>query len=153
MVLYVTKHGATGEVARRIAHKIDGAVLHDLKEGGVPVLLGFDCIIVGSPVYAGMIRKEAKAFLAQNADVLRGKKLGLFLSGLDADKEKACFEANMPPDLLQSAKAVRFLGGIFNPKKAGFMGRFIMKAVAKQSGYSDTIDDNGIAQFAEEIMA
>jgi len=45
-------------------------------------LIGYDCIIVGSSVYAGMFRKKAKAFLSQNADVLRQKKLGLFVSGM-----------------------------------------------------------------------
>ena len=84
---------------------------------------------------------------------MRGKTLGLFLSGMGAGRGMACFEANVPPDVLQSAKAAHFLGGVFDPQKTGRIERLVMKAVAKQTGYMDTIDDNGIARFAEEMMA
>lgn len=153
LILYATKHGAAREAARRIADKIDGAVLHYLKQGGVPPLAGFDCVIIGSSVYVGSFRKEAKTFLAQNAEVLRSKRLGIFLCGMDASQEQAYLKANVPPDILQTAKGACFLGGIFDPKKAGAMGRFIMKAVAKQSEYTDTIDNEKIAQFAEGMRA
>ena len=153
LILYATKHGAAAEIARRIADKMTGVAVCDLKESGVPGLAGFDCVIIGSAVYAGMICKEAKVFLSQNADALLGKALGLFLSGMDASRETACFEANFPMELLQAAKAARCLGGIFDPKKANGMERLIMKAAAKQSGYADTIDDGKIAQFAEEMVA
>ena len=151
LILYATKHGATREIARRIADRMDGAALYDLKQGGVPALSEFDCVIVGSPVYAGTIRKEVKAFVSQNASALQGKRLGLFLSGMSADKEKEVFDANFPPDILQSAKTASNLGYIFNPANAGFMERFIMKAIAKQSGYLENIDDGKIEQFAEAV--
>ena len=152
LVLYATKHGAAAEIARRIASRIDGAAIHDLKQGGVPPLDGFDCVIVGASLYAGMVRKEAKEFVAKNAAVLRGKKLGLFLSGLDGSKETEYFDSNFPADILQTAKAANFLGGIFDPKKAGIVGRIVMKAVAKQSEYTDNINDGKIAEFAEALM-
>ena len=152
LILYATKHGAAREIAQRIARLIDGSVLHDLKQGGVPPLAEYDCIIIGGSVYAGMLRKEAKTFLPQNADALRGKRLGLFLCGMDASREQAYFKANFPPDILQAAKAASFMGGIFDPKKAGVMGRLIMKAVAKQAVYTDTIDDGKIKQFTEDML-
>ena len=153
LVLYATKHGAAREIAQRIAKRIDGATIHDLKQGGTPALTESDCVIIGSSLYAGSIRKEAKAFLAQHADALRGKRLGLFLCGLDESKVQEYFKANFSPDTLQSAAATSFLGGIFDPKKAGFMGRLVMKAVAKKSGYIDTIDDNKVAQLVEDMRA
>jgi len=149
LILYATKYGAAREVARRIATKIDGAVLHDLKQGDVPSLAQFDTIIIGSPVYAGMIRNEAKTFLSQSADALQSKKLGLFVCGLSAEGEKGYFDSNFSPELLKTAKAASFLGGIFDPKKSGVMGRLIMKAVSKSAEYKDTIDDKKIEQFAE----
>ena len=151
LILYATKHGAAREVAQRIAKLIDGAVLHDLKQGDVPSLTEYDCIIIGGSVYAGMLRKEAKTFLAQNADALRDKRLGLFLCGMNATQEQEFFKANFSPDILQSAKAASFMGGIFDPKKAGAMGRFIVKVAAKQSEYIDSIDNKKIKQFAEAM--
>jgi len=153
LILYATKYGAAAEVARRIASKIGDAVTHDLKQGGIPGLAGFDCVIVGSSAYAGMIRKEAKIFMSQNARALRGKPLGLFISGMAASEAQSCFEANFPPDILQAAKATTFPGGVFDPKKAGAMERLVMRAVSKQSGYIDSIDDNKIARFAQEMKA
>ncbi|MCL2763227.1 MAG: flavodoxin domain-containing protein [Treponema sp.] len=153
IIFYATKHGAAGEIARRIADKMDGAVMHDLKQGEIPSLNDFDRIIIGSSIYAGTIRREAKAFLSKNAGLLREKKPGLFLCGMDTSRKKKYFDANFPPDMLQTAKTTGFLGGIFDPKKAGILERLIMKAVAKQSVYMNTIDDAKIERFVTAMNA
>jgi menaquinone-dependent protoporphyrinogen oxidase len=153
IVIYATKYGAAGEIAQRIANKIDGAAVCDLKRGSLPSLAEFDCVIIGSSVYAGMIRKEAKAFLIQNTNILREKKLGLFVSGMGESGEKSYFEKNFPPDILQSAKAASFLGGIFNPDKANFIERFIMKMITKQSRLVNNISDSKIEKFVETMKA
>ena len=70
LILYATKYGAAYEIARRIAERIDGAVIHNLKQDGMPPLEEFDCVIAGSSVYVGMIRKEAKAFFTKNTAAL-----------------------------------------------------------------------------------
>ena len=150
LILYATKYGAAREIAGRIATRIDGAVIHDLKKGGAPPpLTEFDCIIIGSSVYAGTIHKEVKAFLGQHADTLREKKLGLFICGMDPTREKAEFESNFSPDILQAAKAASYLGGIFDPKKAGAIERFLLKKIAKISEYTNIINDDKIEQFVE----
>jgi menaquinone-dependent protoporphyrinogen oxidase len=134
--------------------KAGGAVsvaIHDLKQGGAPSLGQFDRVIIGASIYAGMARKEAKTYLSQNAGSLLGMKYGLFLSGMDVSKEKEFFEANFSPDIRRSAKATAFLGGVFDPKKAGAIERLIMKAVGKRTEYIDTIDDEKIARFVEEM--
>jgi len=147
VILYATKHGATQEIARRIATHINGATIHDLKHP-IPALADYDCVILGSSLYAGSIRKEAKTFLSQHADELQSKTLGLFLSGMETGEGEKAFAANFPPALLQTAKETSLLGGIFDPKKAGAMARLIMKAVTKQSGYVSTLDDEKIKRFA-----
>ena len=151
LILYATKHGAAGEAARRIAGRMGAAAIHDLKQGEAPSLAGFDCVIVGSSLYAGAIRKEAKAFLAQHAGALQGKKYGLFLVGMDAGREGEFFRANFAPEVLQSAAAASFLGGIFDPKKANFLERLVVRAVAKTSAYFDAIDDDKIDRFVAEL--
>ena len=123
-----------------------------MKQANIPPLTDFDCLIIGSSIYVGSIRKEAKAFLAQNADKLKDKKFGLFLCGLQESEEKQFFESNFTPDILTAAKAISFLGGIFDPKQSGFMERFIIKAVAKLPDYTNRIDNAKIEKFVEEIM-
>jgi len=153
LILYATKHGATREIANRLAARIKNAVIYDLKQSGAPPLAEFDCVIVGTSIYAGMIRKEAKTFIIHNAEVLHRKMLGLYLCGMDESKEKEYFNSNFPADVLQTAKAAAFLGGIFDPKKTGTFERFIMKMAAKQSGYTNTIDDIKIQQFTEKLKS
>ena len=154
IILYDAKYGAAREIANRIAEKMESAVVCDLKQNDIPVLSAFDCVIIGSSLYAGMIRKEAKAFLAKQADTLRGKRIGLFLSGMDTDEnnQKSFFENNFPAEILQAAKAKVIPGGIYDPEKAGFMERFIFKLATKKFVYSDIIDDDKIARFAKEMM-
>ena len=119
----------------------------------MPALAGFDCVVIGSSLYAGAIRKEAKVFLVQNTGNLQGKAIGLFLSGMDKNGNEKYFADNFPTDVLQAAKATSFLGGVFDPKKANAMERLIMKAVTKQSEYVNTISDEKIKQFAQRLIA
>ena len=151
LILYATKYGATYEIARRIAERMDGAVIHDLKNDGMPSLEEFDCVIAGSSVYVGMIRKEAKAFLAKNTAALCNMKFGLFLSGLEPGKENELFSTNFSPQILQSAKAKVFLDGIFDPKKIRLFDRILLKMAAKPSKYMNTINDEKIKEFAEAM--
>jgi len=150
IVLYATKHGAAAEIAARIATELDDAGTFDLKQEGIPALSDFDCVIVGSSIYAGAFRKEAKSFLAENADVLCEKKLGLFISGMGEDGAEA-FKANVPDEVLKTAKVADVLGGVFDPAKAGFFERFIMRIVTKKSGFVSTISDDKINEFASAM--
>ena len=150
IILYATKHGAAAEIARRIAEKMTGATVHDLKQP-VPDLAEYDSVIVGSSVYAGMFRKEAKAFLSQNVDILKAKNIGLFASGMSKDETGKVFTDNVPAEVMQSAKTTMLLGGLFDPKKANFAERLVMKVVTKQSGYVDAIDSGEIDKFVEAM--
>ena len=151
LIIYATKHDATATLANHISNQIEFSVVHDLKQSTTPSIDDYDCIIVGSPVYAGAIHKGVKAFIEQNSKALCEKKLGLFLSGMDASGEEKYFDDNFSTDILQAATAKSVLGGIFDPQKAGFFERLIMKIATKQSGYTSTIDEDKIKLFAECI--
>ncbi|MCL2411869.1 MAG: flavodoxin domain-containing protein [Treponema sp.] len=153
IIFYATKNGAAAEVAARIASKIEGAVLHNLKQSPFPSFEDFDCVIIGSSVYAGMILKETKRFLSQNAGKLRQRKLGLFICGMSTKEDNTTYNNNFSQDILQTAKAKSHLGGIFDPKKAGTFERFIIKLVTKKSEYVNTIDDSKIEEFVKEIKS
>lgn len=148
IILYATKHGAAREIAQRIAAEIEGAVVHDLKQSGDIDISEYDRVILGSSLYAGSIRKEAKAFLAQNKDALKMKRPGLFLCGLDAGNEEKYFKDNFLEEILQTAETTGFLGGIFDPQKVGMPGRLIMKAASGVSKYTDAIENGKIESFA-----
>ena len=151
IILYATKYGGSAEVAKLIAAHFDGAEAYDLKQDNIPPLDVYDNVIAGSSVYAGSFRNEAKVFLSQNAGVLCKKKLGLFACGMSKGESGEVFRANVPEGVLKSTTAVCMPGGIFDPEKANFFERLIMKLVVKQSGYINNIDEEKIIEFAEAM--
>lgn len=151
LIVYATKHGAAKEIAEKIAEKIPGSTVCDLRGGNIPAISDFDCIIVGGSVYAGSIRKDAKDFVKHHAGALKLKKIGLFVSGMAKGESEQTFSANFPIDVVAAAKVKANLGGIFNPEKAGGFDKIVMKVVTKQSGYMSTISDEQIEKFVEAL--
>ncbi|MCL1802404.1 MAG: flavodoxin domain-containing protein [Eubacteriaceae bacterium] len=152
LVLYASKHGATEAIAKEIALHLDNAQVSQLGKGATPDLGLFDSVIIGSSLYAGSIRKEAKSFIKEHSSELYSKKLGFFLSGLNQPQAQQAFEANFPKDALSAAVSTAFLGGIFDPGKCGMLERAIMKAASKQSSYTNTISSEKIEAFAKEFI-
>lgn len=149
LIIYATKNGATKKIAELLAASLGAEVtLQDIGEGPTTSAFEYDCVVLGSPLTAGMIRKEIKQFAANNADTLKEKRLGLYVSGLQGDGEAKYFEENFPAELLEAARAKAFLGGIFDPDKCGFVARKIIKTIAKLESYTSTIDEEKIRQFA-----
>jgi len=150
IIVYASKYGAAGVAAQRIADKINGAAVHNLKNGNAKIA-DYDCVIIGGSIYAGMIRKEVKKFVTQNLEALIQKKIGLFISSMEAENGMKYIESNFSPEIRRIAKATCCVGGIFDPKKAGFLDRFIMKIVAKKLVYMDTLNNKKIEEFAEAM--
>ena len=151
LVLYGSKYGGAAQIAKRIAGGMGDAGVWDLKADGAPALEGVGRVIIGGSLYAGRVRKEVKTFITAHQEVLKGKEVGLFLSGMDGKSTEGYFSSNFPAWLLAQAKAKAFLGGIFDPGKTGGFDRFVMGLVAKHKGYVDTIDDEGIGLFVKAM--
>lgn len=91
-----SKHGATREVAERIAARLRRhghlAELHAL--GVDDDVSEHDAFVIGSAVYMDAWRKEARAFVDTHLDVLRTRPVWLFSSGpLGGDAD-----GSVPPD-------------------------------------------------------
>ena len=151
LIVYATKYGATKQIAEQLAEYLGGADIVDVGKGETASLTEYDCIVLGSPLTAGSIRKEVGAFVRQHAGELGGKRLGLFISGLQGEEEESYFRQNFSPELLAAARAKAFLGGVFDPAKCGFVARKIIKAVAKLEGYTNTIDPARVEAFARDL--
>lgn len=151
LILYATKHGATKDIAAKLAKRLNGATTVDLASGTAPAPAGYDCVIIGSSVYAGMLRKEAKEYVKQHADALQKVQLGMFVSGMAPDGIQRFLDSNYPKEVVAHAKSKAMLGGTFDPKKSGFFEKLIMRIILKSSAYKSTIADDKIKQFAEEM--
>ena len=83
LVAYASKHGASREIAGRIAEKLRASglevVAHPMKGAGD--LTDYDAFVIGSAVYFGSWMKEATEFVRRNQSVLAGRPVWLFSSG------------------------------------------------------------------------
>ena len=150
LIIFASKNGATADLATRIGGHFD-AVTCDIKNIKEIQLDDFDRIIIGSPVYIGEINKALKKYISANESALLQKKLGLFLCGLQPKEKDIVFNKNFSPQILNHATVKSFLGGIYDPQKTGAFSRFLLRAVATLSGYTNTMDDALVAQFINEL--
>lgn len=83
LVTAATRHGATRELAERIAGVLgDDGLAVDLAEmDEVDDLRGYDAFVVGSAIYLGNWLKEARRFVDEHAEELRARPTWLFASG------------------------------------------------------------------------
>jgi menaquinone-dependent protoporphyrinogen oxidase len=132
LIVYGTKHGTTGRCASILAKKLTGEVtLHDLKDGEVTNLDKYDRIIVGGSIYAGRVLKAVSTFCARNKDVLKGRKLGLYICCLFRDNAETQLRGAFPEELLDFASASENFGGEAMFSDMNFAERLITKMVSK----------------------
>lgn len=88
LVTAASKHGSTHEIAEAIAHRLPEAAAPGtaITTSWAPVErapdpTGYDAVVLGSAVYAGRWREEARSFATTHASVLRRHPVWLFSSG------------------------------------------------------------------------
>ena len=150
LILHATKHGATRKIAKLIAQEIPDSVVKDVEESD-PHLPSYDCVILGSSLMAGQIRKPLKNYIAKHQSELLTKKLGLFLSGLAEEEEEKYFNHNFPPEILQAAATKHILGGIYDPQQCNALEKVVMRIVTKSNSYISTVKSDKIAAFVHEL--
>lgn len=83
LVAYASKHGATKEIAERIAKRLTAASVQvELSPlDGLRNLSGYDAFVIGSAVYFGKWIKEADSFVRSHHNELSERPVWLFSSG------------------------------------------------------------------------
>jgi len=157
LVVFDTKHGATEEVAGKIAEGIRGAggkaEMLDLRARGSAkaALDGFDAVALGGPSYMGRWSKRASSFAAAREAELAGKAIALFVVGNDADKADAPAKEAVPSTLAGRAASAYFGGRIDFPRLGGFE-RFVVKAVSGKAASSSTLDLEAALAFGARFQ-
>jgi menaquinone-dependent protoporphyrinogen oxidase len=142
LVAYASKHGATREIAERVAQTISAAgqqaVARPVTAAGD--LAGYDAFVVGSAVYMGHWQKEAAEFVRRNRAVLAGRPVWLFSSGplgtepADAQGQDLTAAAE-PRELAEFTEAIHPRGhsvffGALDPGRLGLGERALRKLPA-----------------------
>jgi menaquinone-dependent protoporphyrinogen IX oxidase len=154
-LVYVSKYGATAEIARRLAESFDGrSTLHDLKRERHPDVTAADIILVGGGVHAGEVHPRLERFLESTKDTLLAKHTGIFLSCLArGEAARAYLESAFPAWLLAHAFVKSTPGGYARFSDMGPIDRFLMKRFAGQESDIEALDEAEIALLIEAVKA
>lgn len=152
IILYNSMHGCAEQCANQLKDKLKGNtdVFH-IKKDKIPDLSGYDTVVIGGSIHAGMIQGSIKKFAAQNSAFLQSKTLGLYICCMDEKKAEEQFNAAFPEDLRKHAKAKGLFGGAFDFTRMNFLHKAIIKKVAGVNESVDKINTEAVGKFAEEL--
>jgi menaquinone-dependent protoporphyrinogen oxidase len=90
LVVFASRHGATAEIAARIATRLvdSGASVDVRLVSEVESLDPYDAVVLGAPVYDQSWPPEAYAFVAGNREALAARPLWLFSVGSFGDTKR-----------------------------------------------------------------
>ena len=148
-----SKHGATDEIARRIASVLTarGYDVANSAPEQVDDVSGYDAVVLGSAVYAGHWVAEAKALADLVAEASPGMHVWLFSSGPIGDPPKPEEE---PVDVSEiraatDAREHHVFSGKIDKSMLGFGEKAILMALKVQEG--DFRDWDAIDRWASRI--
>lgn len=139
LVAYASKHGATEEIAERIAESLreagqdaDARPVQDAGDLG-----DYEGFVLGSAAYMGHWLKDATAFVSSNSDVLAKQPVWLFSSGPLGTKATAAKGVDLrtsaePKELPEFQETIHprdhhvFLG-VLDPDRLSFTERSLRK--------------------------
>lgn len=157
LVCAASKHGATAEIAGRIAGTLTQAGLEvDVADpAAVTRLDGYDAVVLGSAVYAGRWLAPARSFVATWAEQLASLPVWLFSSGPVGDpplpreepKEAAGVAARI------GARQHKVFAGMIDKTSLGVAERVIVRALrAPEGDFRDWADiDTWAIQIASSL--
>ena len=159
LVTYASKHGSTEEIARAIAHELHERNLDvDCVDVGDASLGVFDAVILGSAVYMGRWRSEARHFLKKHSDTLRAIPFWIFSSGPVGEKADDEIEQNSkwlePHRILELAEAAGMrghivFGGRLPTDPHGFVENSMVRNTPEE--FHDSRDWDAIRRWADEV--
>lgn len=142
LIAYTTKSGVTRECAEQLgslfsAHTVE---LVDLLQRS-PDLAAYDLVAIGAPVRYGRMDKRAVQFVAQNEDILKTKKFGLFCCCGFPDAAENCFKRAYPKEILSASIANIAFGGEMDPARVRGFDRFVTKMVLRNIDSNNRNED------------
>ena len=150
LILYYSKYGTTEKCAKMLADKIEGgADVVGYAQRRKARLENYDTVIIGAPVYMGMLKKM-KSFCEKNLSKLLTKKVGLFICHMDQEESIGDKAAKyFPQELIEHAASIMGFGGAMDTEKMGKFDRYIYENVAKEEGgKKDMVRYEAIDEFA-----
>lgn len=128
LIVYTSKYGFTKECVDDIAAALKGVV--DIVELNVPTnidLSSYNQIIIGGAIYMGKVHKNITTFVHNNLEILRNKRIGLFITCGFSENFDMYLRETYPKRLLEIALAKRCFGGELQISKMKFLDKILTK--------------------------
>ena len=127
LIAYASKNGSTASCVERLAKGLNGldVTVADLAQAK-PNAAEFDMVIVGAAVHHHRFPTPVTRFLREEKEVLKTKKLGLFLLCGIAEEQTYYIEKLFAPELREHAFEVAFFGGSLRYDGLKFWDRFFV---------------------------
>lgn len=139
LILYASKHGATKKCAMHIQDNHKNTDLYNIDTLDQVNLTSYDKILIGSPVYAGLLNKKIKKWLVEHEANWTQKDTKLFICGMNDKSTDEVINNNLTASQ-QKHLSIHFVGGAYNFKDMNFFERFIVKKIAKTTTSIENID-------------
>ena len=168
LVVYASKTGTVRDCIELLKKNLSSCTFTTVDINGDKEqtgILGYDMIIIGSPIRMNKIDKKIALFLKTNRETLLKSKTAYFLCCGFCD----CFEdyaiKNIPNDLREKAVAVTCFGGRFDVSAQKGIDKLIVRMIRsdilgggangdqRKDMSLPTILENNISQFAEIIRS
>ena len=148
LIAYASKNGSTASCVTRLVEQLNGldVTLANLAECQ-PNSASFDMVIVGAAVHHHRFPAPVRHFLREQKDVLKEKKLGLFLLCGIAEEQTYYIENLFPVELREHAFEVSFFGGSLRYDGLKFWDKFFVWNLRSQIVEADMNEGEYIASM------
>lgn len=150
MIVYASCTGVTRECAEALAQKIGECELFDL-DYGIPYVVGYDTVILGSYVHMGNVARNAKRFLVQNLRELSKVRVGIYICNIAIEQADEILQANFPLGLLEHAVCITTLGGELRFDELRGLDRMVAKKMERTMAQNGVEPPHVLTHILEEF--
>ncbi|KAF1810158.1 hypothetical protein P152DRAFT_101100 [Eremomyces bilateralis CBS 781.70] len=160
LIAYATSRGSTGEIANRIASRLETFIkpvtclpVSEVQPGSLP---SYSVIVVASAIHAGSWINPGHCFVRTNKAVLQSKPVWAFSVGMPpTDEEHAAEEkavaASLRKDLPDLRGHTLFQGAFFKEDMPWWMGMFIRFIPKERQKWGDARNWEEIEGWADKL--
>lgn len=156
VIIYSSQYGCTEKAVKLLQQKIQhGIKAVNVAREKAPDLSRFDTVILGGPIYIGKMHKAMSAYMKQNCEALKAKRLALFVCAGEQDPavmEKQ-FASAFPEELYSRALLREAFGGELYWDRLSSLTKLMLRMVKGiKEGYA-RLSEVTIDRFANGIAA
>ncbi|MFN4189810.1 MAG: flavodoxin domain-containing protein [Pseudothermotoga sp.] len=154
LIVYDSYTGTVEKCAEILAKELGNTDLMNISKQKLPDLKDYDCIVIGSYIHAGHVSKKIKRFTEKNLELLKNKKVGVYLCMLgQRENFEQYINYNFDKGFLNICRVKDFFGGELNYGKMNFFFRLILRKIEKSAKPELGIKLEKIREFAQELKS